>query len=188
VIIETCRGVKVELKRGAIKAYREYLNEKFKGTDKLYNYGSNHRGQVYRQYSREYGDYLYSQDRGMFMYELTYAMDGQSEGFDHTKWCKPAPSEGSEAMNNEQTKQAIEWLDEIAAFGAQRRNRDIAHRLMDVLMSCDHEDFVCSNCAGEGSIDEMIPCGACGASGDIRNAMKLEYRGEAQPVGKGDQS
>ena len=64
-------------KRGAIKAFREFLNSLE---------GQAHRHFRYRQMSRKYGDYLYHQDRAKFDYEFQMAMQGLSAGFDHTKW------------------------------------------------------------------------------------------------------
>lgn len=69
----------VRCKRGARKAFREHLNVAFRN-------GPKHRHNRYHQKTREYGDYLYSQDRDMFNVEFELAMDGKCPGFDHTKW------------------------------------------------------------------------------------------------------
>ncbi len=66
-------------KRGARKAFREHLNVSCRGIPK-------HRHNRYQQKTREYGDYLYHQDRDMFEVEFDLAMEGKSPGFDHTKW------------------------------------------------------------------------------------------------------
>jgi len=54
------------MKRGAIKAYREYLNRAYPGVG-LGTHAYN--GQCANK-SRPYGDYLYAQDRNMFMVNL----------------------------------------------------------------------------------------------------------------------
>lgn len=66
------------VKRGARKAFREYLNRVYAGS--LFRNG------IYQQTKRPYGDYLYAQDREKFDYEFGMAMQGLSLGFDHTKW------------------------------------------------------------------------------------------------------
>lgn len=58
------------MKRGTIKAFREYLNAKFAGS-------ANHRHESFHQRSRGYGDYLYSQDRAKFDVELADALAGR---------------------------------------------------------------------------------------------------------------
>jgi hypothetical protein len=55
------------MERGTIKAFRRYLNEKFATSE-------NHRNGKYHQVSREYGDYLYAQDRAKFDVELADAI------------------------------------------------------------------------------------------------------------------
>jgi hypothetical protein len=67
------------VKRGARKAFREFLNVTYRDSQK-------HRHNLYHQRTREYGDYLYSQDRDMFNVEFYLAMEGKCPGFDHTKW------------------------------------------------------------------------------------------------------
>ena len=57
------------MKRGTIKAFREYLNAKFAA-------GTMHRHEGYRQVKRGYGDYLYYQDRDKFNVELADALAG----------------------------------------------------------------------------------------------------------------
>lgn len=69
----------VPMKRGARAAFRRFLNETFKNSQK-------HRHHRFRQLKRGYGDYLYFQDRDMFEYELLYAMNGQAPGFDPKPW------------------------------------------------------------------------------------------------------
>lgn len=54
------------MKKGTIKAYREYLNEKHKDTK--------HKNFQYQQRKRGYGDYLYHQDRAMFDENLQAAL------------------------------------------------------------------------------------------------------------------
>lgn len=51
------------MKRGTIKAFREYLNTKFAGSEPHWHGG-------FRQRTRGYGDYLYHQDRAKFDWEL----------------------------------------------------------------------------------------------------------------------
>lgn len=57
------------MKRGTIKAFREYLNAKFATSVNWKNHG-------YGQRTRGYGDYLYSQDREKFDVELADALSG----------------------------------------------------------------------------------------------------------------
>jgi hypothetical protein len=59
------------MKRGTIKAFREYLNAQAEGHD------YSHRNGPYHQVSRKYGDYLYHQDRDKFMWELNDALQGK---------------------------------------------------------------------------------------------------------------
>lgn len=71
-------------KYGAIKAFREYLNEQFADSPKWRNY-------KFHQETRMYGDYLYSQDREMFFVDMDRAMEGHADfpGWDYKKWQKP---------------------------------------------------------------------------------------------------
>jgi len=55
--------------KGTIKAFREYLNKKFKETDP-------HKHERFHQRTRGYGDYLYHQDRWKFDLELSEALKG----------------------------------------------------------------------------------------------------------------
>lgn len=57
------------MKRGTIKAFREYLNAKFADSANWKNY-------QFQQRSRGYGDYLYYQDRAKFDVELADALAG----------------------------------------------------------------------------------------------------------------
>lgn len=56
------------MKRGTIKAFREYMNQKCAG-------GTKHVHGAYHQTSRGYGDYLYYQDRAKFDVELAEAIE-----------------------------------------------------------------------------------------------------------------
>lgn len=60
---------KTKMKRGTIKAFREYLNKKYAGSDP-------HKHEQYHQRTRGYGDYLYHQDRWKFDVELGEALNG----------------------------------------------------------------------------------------------------------------
>lgn len=51
------------MKRGDITRFRKYLNRVYAGTE-------NHRHGRFQQRKREYGDYLYAQDRDKFMMEM----------------------------------------------------------------------------------------------------------------------
>ncbi len=53
---------KVEIKRGDIKRYREFLNAQDDGVP--------HKHNQFHQLTRKYGDYLYNQDREKFMVDL----------------------------------------------------------------------------------------------------------------------
>lgn len=55
------------MKRGTIKAFREYLNAKFANT-------ANWQHNRFHQSTRGYGDYLYFQDRAKFNVELADAI------------------------------------------------------------------------------------------------------------------
>ena len=83
------------MRRGAIKAFREYLNTAYpksgpEGQD------NRHKNNQYHQVTREYGDYLYFQDRSMFNNLLTEAMRGAEvrpdepryPGWDANFWTK----------------------------------------------------------------------------------------------------
>lgn len=63
------------MRRGAIKAFRAYLNNAFPmvGNDGRDN---RHRNNQFHQDKRQYGDYLYCQDRAMFNNLLSEAMRG----------------------------------------------------------------------------------------------------------------
>lgn len=80
----TKRKVSVE-PRGAIKAFREYLNAKFADS-------ANWRNGAYHQRTRGYGDYLYHQDRFKFDVELQDALFGATEyeGFKFHAYSKEA--------------------------------------------------------------------------------------------------
>lgn len=67
------------MKRGTIKAFKELLNKTFP-MESLGRW-KNHR---FHQRVREYGDYLYSQDRGMFDNVLVEALDGKHD--DRVGW------------------------------------------------------------------------------------------------------
>ena len=67
------------VKRGTIASFRRYLNEK-------YAYSEPHKYERYHQRSREYGDYLYHQDRNKFNVELQEALAGNEEYHD---WERP---------------------------------------------------------------------------------------------------
>jgi hypothetical protein len=73
------------MKRGAIKAYREYLNGAYPVVEGniTHSYAKGTRGNLWPR-KRPYGDYLYSQDREMFMIGLK---DPQLDpAFDRTPW------------------------------------------------------------------------------------------------------
>lgn len=55
------------LKRGAIKAYKDYLNSTVGFTTEAKGQAGGHQ---YHATKRTYGDYLYSQDKAMFIWEL----------------------------------------------------------------------------------------------------------------------
>jgi hypothetical protein len=77
------------MKRGAIKAFRDYLNHNFGGrVDDPSFQGTPWRNNQYHQAKRAYGDYLYSQDRDMFNENLGRALRGdkQFEGFNFELW------------------------------------------------------------------------------------------------------
>lgn len=77
-------GSEVKLPRGTIKSFREYLNEKFRGTGvNHYSHGGGRH--IYQQRTREYGDYLYHQDREKFNVELADALAGD----DYKDWKRP---------------------------------------------------------------------------------------------------
>ena len=67
------------MKRGTIKAFREYLNAKHAGTANWKNNG-------FQQRVRGYGDYLYRQDRAMFDVCLKDALAGDDE---YKDWRRP---------------------------------------------------------------------------------------------------
>ena len=72
-------GEESRVKRGTIASFRRYLNEK-------YAYSEPHKYGRYQQRSREYGDYLYHQDRNKFNVELQEALAGNEEYHD---WERP---------------------------------------------------------------------------------------------------
>lgn len=74
----------VVAKRGALKAFREFLNTHCRNDRKHYHDGSGRH--IYQQRTREYGDYLYAQDREMFDQEFRAAMRGEFPGFDSKPW------------------------------------------------------------------------------------------------------
>lgn len=67
------------MKRGAIKAYREYLNRTYTGVGAT----KGSRAQCVQK-SRPYGDYLYAQDRSMFLNNL--ADPTLDPDFDRKAW------------------------------------------------------------------------------------------------------
>jgi hypothetical protein len=67
------------MKRGTIKAFREYLNAKFAGSG--VNHHSRCGNRIFQQKTRGYGDYLYFQDREKFDVELADALAGH-EGYE----------------------------------------------------------------------------------------------------------
>ena len=69
-----------DMKRGLIKSFREYLNAKHRMN--LANWRNNQ----FRQVSREYGDYLYNQDREMFNVCLDDALNGKGDYADWQHW------------------------------------------------------------------------------------------------------
>jgi hypothetical protein len=71
------------VKRGARKAFREWLNEQ----DRLKKF--EYRNGRYRQMKRLYGDYVYAQDREMFDFEFGEAMRGAISGWDPKPWIVP---------------------------------------------------------------------------------------------------
>ena len=83
------------MRRGVIKAFRDYLNKAYpkygdKGQD------NRHHNNQFHQDTRSYGDYLYFQDRSMFDNLLTEAMRGAEvkpgepryPGWDRNYWAK----------------------------------------------------------------------------------------------------
>ena len=58
-----------QVRRGTLKAFREYLNAKTAG-------GTLHSHGPYHQTKRAYGDYLYHQDRAKFDFELIQWRNG----------------------------------------------------------------------------------------------------------------
>lgn len=79
----------VQAKRGARKAFREWLNATY-GTDAEYRNGR------YRQRTRPYGDYVYAQDREMFEHEFAEAMRGKCPGFNPSPWIEVESSSDDE--------------------------------------------------------------------------------------------
>lgn len=68
------------VKRGTMKSFREYLNAKHRMNL------ANWRNSRFRQVSREYGDYLYYQDRVMFDACLRDALAGDQL---YADWKRP---------------------------------------------------------------------------------------------------
>lgn len=68
------------LKRGTLKSFREYLNRKHPRESGL------HRNYQFQQRTREYGDYLFNQDRQLFDTYLQEALDGDAH---YSDWEKP---------------------------------------------------------------------------------------------------
>jgi hypothetical protein len=66
------------MRRGTIKAFRKYLNAKHRFDV------ANWRHNKFRQLTREYGDYLYYQDRAIFDLLLQDALGGDSRFADFT--------------------------------------------------------------------------------------------------------
>lgn len=63
----------ISMKRGTITAFKKYLNKKFPvKTDPFKN-------NQYGNITRNYGDYLYSQDRDMFNAILIQALNGDDQ-------------------------------------------------------------------------------------------------------------
>lgn len=67
------------LKRGTLASFRRYLNEK-------YAHSEPHKHERFHQKTREYGDYLYNQDRAKFDVELREALAGNEE---YSDWVRP---------------------------------------------------------------------------------------------------
>jgi hypothetical protein len=65
-------NLSVKIKRGGNKAFREYLNKKYKNSPLW----KNHR---WHQETRGYGDYLYFQDRDMFDEAISRAFKEDSD-------------------------------------------------------------------------------------------------------------
>lgn len=87
------------MKRGVIKAFREYLNQESAERIKKAKGGSDsgrYQNFRYHQRVRLYGDYIYYQDRDMFMENLSRAMDGSTPecfpGWDREKWLEEVSS------------------------------------------------------------------------------------------------
>lgn len=72
----------IKAKRGVFKAFREYLNSLDVAGDRPHRHGR------YHQQSRQWGDYIYSQDRERFNEHLMRALQGDKEfeGFDYQQW------------------------------------------------------------------------------------------------------
>lgn len=69
----------LRVKRGTLASFRRYLNEKYANSEP-------HKHERFRQQTREYGDYLYHQDRAKFDVELREALAGNEECSD---WIRP---------------------------------------------------------------------------------------------------
>lgn len=66
-------------KRGTLASFRRYLNEKYANSEP-------HKHERFHQQTREYGDYLYYQDRAKFDVELGEALAGNEE---YRDWVRP---------------------------------------------------------------------------------------------------
>lgn len=60
----------INMKRETITAFKKYLNEKYPAINGLY------KNNQYGNKTRNYGDYLYAQDREMFNANLTSTLAG----------------------------------------------------------------------------------------------------------------
>ncbi len=72
--------------KGTIKAFRKYLNKQFPVATSPYK--NNHYGNK----KRNYGDYLYTQDRDMFDMNLNRAVRGDEDFKDFDNQYKPTCS------------------------------------------------------------------------------------------------
>lgn len=61
------------MKRGTITAFKKYLNQRFPAVKGLW------KNNQYGNKTRDYGDYLYSQDRNMFNARLKEALNGDED-------------------------------------------------------------------------------------------------------------
>ena len=105
-------------KYGAIKAFREYLNEQFADSPK---WGHN----KFHQETRTYGDYLYAQDREKFLFEMDRAMEGHADfpGWDYQKWLKhDGQAQPAKFPSAHQVKTVLKYVD-VGAYCVSYDNR-----------------------------------------------------------------